>query len=75
MLFSLSDLFVYHSLYSVLITFFVICLFCLNFLTNIVFVFLPEPKSDYITNYMYPFYRLLIASFMVDWRLISSNGP
>jgi len=65
MLFSLSDLFVYHSLYSVLITFFVICLFCLNFLTNIVFVFLPEPKSDYITNYMYPFYRLLIASFMV----------
>ena len=65
MLFTLSDLFVYHSLYSLLISFFVIFLFCLNFLTSIVFTFLPEPRSEYINNYMYPFYRLLIASFMI----------
>ena len=64
-LFSLSELFSYHSLYSVLITYFVICLISLNFLTNLIFIFLPEPKSDYIGYNIYPLIRLLIASLMI----------
>lgn len=58
-LFTLSDLFVYHSLYSVLIVFLLINLGFLYLATNSLYTVILEPKVKY------PFFRLFIASFLI----------